>query len=59
MTKRYYHYHIKIVFEKKRMECKQGVLYSDYLNGKGGQDTFVFLPKELKYSSSVLGKSIT
>jgi hypothetical protein len=47
MTKRYYHYHIKIVFEKKRMECKQGVLYSDYLNGKGGQDTFVFLPKEL------------
>lgn len=47
MSKRYYHYHIKITFEKSRMECKQGLIYSDYLNGKGVKDTFVFLPKEI------------
>lgn len=47
MAKRYYHYHIKVEFDKNRMECKQGLVYSDYLNGKGGKDTFVFLPKEL------------
>lgn len=42
MTKRIYHYHIKVVFEKTRQECKQGNYYSKYPNSSYFEDSFHF-----------------
>ena len=42
MTKRIYHYHIKVVFEKTRQECKQGNYDSKYLENLNFKDSFQF-----------------
>lgn len=47
MTKRIYHYHIQVDFEKSRQECKLGNYHSKYPNSKSYEDTFHFLAKSM------------
>lgn len=47
MSKSYYHYHIKISFDKNRSECNVGLVYAQYADRISHNDTFVFQPKEL------------
>lgn len=47
MTKRIYHYHIKVIFEKSRKECKLGNYYSKYPNSLTYKDSFHFLATSL------------
>ena len=47
MSKPYFHYHIKITFDKNRSECNVGLMYAQYSDRINHNDTFIFQPKEL------------
>lgn len=56
MGKRYNHYHVKIDFDKSRIECAVGNKYAKYISGQEYLDSFHFLPDSFTLIAS-RGKS--
>jgi hypothetical protein len=56
MSKRYNHYHIKIVFDKRRSNCNTGLINVSYLNGGTNKDEFVFSSSEVVIIASRANK---
>lgn len=56
MSKRYNHYHIKIVFDKRRSNCNTGSINASYLNGGINEDEFIFSSSEVVIIASRANK---
>ena len=52
MSKRYNHYHIKVVFSISNKECAIGNVYAKYLSGKDNEDSFHFFSKSFTLTAS-------
>ncbi len=52
MSKRYYHYHIKVDFSISNKECAIGNVYAKYSNGKNNEDSFHFFSKSFTLIAS-------